>query len=490
MRRILSWIGALKPGRFRSPLAGRVVQTKGLSTQNIWLVMVLIGLVIAIVEIIDHYQPHKSVELLFQDPELVREVIMFSILVPIMGGLLLTLLGRTGAERDLIVKELDDRRSFGEKLNVASQWQDLIDSIVRFPKTILPAGHSRLAILDQDQGRFDLVASWSDSGAPLTDSSHVFSLSECQSCQLFNGQSDSALMTCRPTNGQLADSETTRYCLPLISGDALVGILKIGMPNGYRLTQSQNRVLTDLAPEMARAIENAQLHRSAFDQVEATKAERQRIARDLHDTLAQNITFLRLKLDQLSAESTLLEIAGIQQEIERMRDVASEAYLQVRDTLADLHPNDGQDLADALAELANSVAGRADCVVECSIQGQPLTLPTHTQRQVLYICREALNNVEKHAEASNVQIVMDWGEDDLTLSISDDGLGFCPVTKREDKHFGLTIMLERAEEVDGTLVIKSAPDQGTTVKLWLPVDINTINSSSIGSPHKRSSHAG
>jgi PAS domain S-box-containing protein len=197
--------------------------------------------------------------------------------------------------------------------------------------------------------------------------------------------------------------------------------------------------------------------------------ERTRLARHLHDTLGHSLGYLHLKLDQLTGEDALVTGEGVRQELAQMRDVANDAYEVVRGILAASLPSNATDLTTALLAQARSIGQRGKFEVQLSSEGQPQSLSPIVQQQVLYLCQEALVNVERHADAGQVDIDLAWGEDSLTLSLSDDGKGFDPEGVRCDRHFGLAIMHERAQEINGQLTLTSCPDMGTELVLRLPV---------------------
>jgi PAS domain S-box-containing protein len=201
----------------------------------------------------------------------------------------------------------------------------------------------------------------------------------------------------------------------------------------------------------------------------AMEKERARIARDLHDSLGQSLTYLRLKLDEFTSTSLLPEIEPIRPQLVRMRDVANEAYGIVRGMLAAARPSNATDLATALQAQAQSARNRARFKVNLLNEGQPRPLSPIVQHQVLYIFQEALNNVVRHANARQVGLKLAWSEDSLTVILSDDGCGFDPNTSPPEGHFGLTIMQERAEEIKGFLSITSRPNVGTELTLRLPL---------------------
>lgn len=200
----------------------------------------------------------------------------------------------------------------------------------------------------------------------------------------------------------------------------------------------------------------------------ALERERNRVARDLHDSLGQSLGYLHLKLDELTVTDILPNNGGIRSELARMRDVANEAYELVRSMLAAALSSNSTDLATALLAQAKLAGNRACFKVQLISEGQPRSLSPIAQHQVLYIFQEGLSNIVKHANAQRVKLNLIWTEEMLTISLSDDGCGFKTNTARADGHFGLAIMQERAEEINGFLSIASNPHTGTELTLRLP----------------------
>jgi PAS domain S-box-containing protein len=205
------------------------------------------------------------------------------------------------------------------------------------------------------------------------------------------------------------------------------------------------------------------------EQEVALEKERLRIARDLHDSLGQSLGFLRLKLDALSMNDLEYDGEAVQQDLVQMRDVANEAYELVRSMLAAARPANANDLAAVLLAQARPVGSRARFKVNLTCEGQARPLSPVIQQQVLYILKEALNNVEKHANARQVEIKLVWTEEMLVITLLDDGVGFHTNMPHPKGHFGLAIMQERAEEINGLLSVTSTPNSGTEVTLWLPL---------------------
>jgi signal transduction histidine kinase len=212
----------------------------------------------------------------------------------------------------------------------------------------------------------------------------------------------------------------------------------------------------------------ALLQKMAAEQAAASTAQRQQIAHNLHDTLAQNISYLRLKLDQLTGQNAIHEIGVVLQELERMRATANEAYQQVRSTLDELNPIQGEDLDSLVLKQAQTICTRAGIALRIGRIGAPYALPSGTRQQILYILREALANVEKHSSASEVLLQYIWLENELLIKITDNGVGFNPRIEPAEGHYGLWIMQHRAQELGGTIKITPAEEKGTEITLWVP----------------------
>jgi two-component system, NarL family, nitrate/nitrite sensor histidine kinase NarX len=153
-----------------------------------------------------------------------------------------------------------------------------------------------------------------------------------------------------------------------------------------------------------------------------------------------------------------------------MRDAANEAYHHVRDTLADLQTDTPRDLHQALSEMGRMVANRAGFEILVSQTNQPKKLRPHIRRQILYICREALYNIERHADAHKVSVILDWQINRLSVTIQDDGDGFVQDEVDTSHHYGLAIMRDRAGDIKAELKVNSDPGQGTRITLWLPLE--------------------
>jgi len=366
------------------------------------------------------------------------------------------------------IRNINLKNDINQQISDAKDWEETTSLIVRIPATFLPVSGTRLMLSDDVSGD-KVVAEWSSDGSSSAFPSSSQSDIACETCVLTKNSTARFPVLCAHRVETPQFGKMDSYCLPLVHQESLIGTLHFNLPSSESLSENRIDVLTSVAPNMAIAIHNAQLQRSNLDQIEITQAEQRRIFRRLHDTLGQNITFLRLKLDQYSMLDSPISLSGLQQEIEGMRKIAEEAHEQIRNILKGIHPETQTDLVAALRARGNAVAERAHFNFELTVEGQPKTISQDIKRHVLFICHEALNNIEKHANAKNATIRLLWGKDDLTFIIADDGSGFELGEVSPLEHFGLEIMQERTNAINGKLTITPLPNTGTEITLLIPL---------------------
>jgi signal transduction histidine kinase len=206
--------------------------------------------------------------------------------------------------------------------------------------------------------------------------------------------------------------------------------------------------------------------------IQAQEDERRRIARELHDEAAQNIVVIRRGLGTLADDLADHPAVG---EVEHLRGVAAQTLTGIRRFSRDLRPPtlDRLGLVPALTQLIGEVGDRTGCAAEVRTTGDPRRLHPETELAAFRIVQAALHNVENHADATTVDVVIVFDRDHLELTITDDGRGFS-VPERLDElppegRLGLVGMNERAQLIGGTLRISSQPGSGTVVSLQLPI---------------------
>lgn len=256
----------------------------------------------------------------------------------------------------------------------------------------------------------------------------------------------------------------TLHCIDTVLDSHEMEIIEYQLPSARGIREFETRLVASGSNEVLAIIADITERKARQAAVEN---ERARIARDLHDSLGQSLGYLHLKLDELAITGGQKRGNKVQHDLLQMRDVANEAYELVRSMLAAARPTNSIDLGTALLAEAKLVGNRAGFKVQLDSTGQPLLLSPIVQQQVLYIFKETLSNVEKHAQAKQIQVKIVWTSDTVTIALTDDGCGFKTSDSRTDNHYGLAIMEERAGEIGGILSVVSHPDFGTEVTLEL-----------------------
>ncbi len=199
--------------------------------------------------------------------------------------------------------------------------------------------------------------------------------------------------------------------------------------------------------------------------------ERERLAREIHDTVAQGLTSVVMHLeaaDQAFDERT----ADARRHLEQARSTARDSLAEVRRSVHALRPEllRGVSLAEALERAGRRWSAETGILARFHVTGSRVPLHPNTETALLRTVQEALANVAKHASATRVTVTLSYLGETVTLDVDDDGVGFAgsPLV-REDGGFGLTVMRERIAAVGGRLEVESAPGQGTTVAASVPV---------------------
>ncbi|MCC7353412.1 MAG: type IV pili methyl-accepting chemotaxis transducer N-terminal domain-containing protein [Anaerolineae bacterium] len=266
--------------------------------------------------------------------------------------------------------------------------------------------------------------------------------------------------------------QTSHLAAPLKSGDRVIGALCVGSPHEGAFLADGANTLTKLANSAAIALENARL----YQQAERTAAleERHRLAAEMHDGLAQTLSYLDLKTEQVAG---LVETGRSEEavgELSRIRAAIAQASQEARRSIASLReePQPHRPLADRLAEVVSEFARDGKPQIDLAVKPHsPLLLTPDEAEQVQRAVREALWNVHRHAQAEHVLVCLERREAEGVIVVEDDGRGFDPQTPPADggAHFGLSIMRARAARLGGQITIHSVLGQGTRVVLSWPV---------------------
>lgn len=256
--------------------------------------------------------------------------------------------------------------------------------------------------------------------------------------------------------------------VPILDGEDVLGIIFLAnkrRPGGF--TEDDEDLLTLFAAHAAIAITNARLYE--HNRELTVVAERNRMARELHDAVAQKLFSLRLTA---RTASTLAERdpARTVQELEQVERLAAEALNELRAVIFELRP---ADLADGLVASLRKHVEVLDRAHETTVRiaaDEAVVLPEEHEAVAFRITQEALYNALRHARARTVEVRLATEGGRAVLEVADDGSGFVASDTAEPQGgLGLTSMRDRAYSIGGGLTIDAAPGKGTTVRLEVPL---------------------
>ncbi|MDI6772160.1 MAG: GAF domain-containing protein [bacterium] len=262
----------------------------------------------------------------------------------------------------------------------------------------------------------------------------------------------------------------THLAVPVAARGQAVGCLAVAYRRVRPTADDEIHLLTRMANQAAIAIENARLYQQV--QSLAILEERDRLAREMHDSLGQSLGYLNLKAKLVEDLVSAGRASEAQEELAQIRLTIHEAYDEVRHAILGLRTAGvQQDLEATLRGQIGRFREQVRIPVNFGVEGSVPTIPALVAVQVTRIVQEALTNVRKHARAVEVRVDLVVGEGRLAVRVSDDGCGFDleAAQRAAGARFGLETMRERAESIGGTLEITSAPGQGTTVALVVPL---------------------
>jgi len=258
--------------------------------------------------------------------------------------------------------------------------------------------------------------------------------------------------------------------VPLRLNQQTIGVLWAGrrsVGEGFSCTDLIG--LSHLANQAVIALEHSLM--AARLQSLAVTEERSRIAREMHDSLAQILGFLGLETQTLEALVRQGETEAVLDELKQARSMIKSAQLDVRENILSLRTTLSGDigLRDALREYVQEFGIQTGITAQfCDEIRSAMPLSPLAETQCVRIVQEALTNVRKHAQASSVAVTLRDESGWLRVYVKDDGVGL-PQTPVPAQHYGLHTMRERAESVGGALTLQSLPAQGTVVQLSLPL---------------------
>ncbi len=254
--------------------------------------------------------------------------------------------------------------------------------------------------------------------------------------------------------------------VPIRLQQRLVGEIDLFFRGPVALLTEEVALLDALASHLASSLEG--LRAAALDREAAVGEERALLARELHDSIAQSLAFLKIQVQLLRSATQKANPDQVNVALDELDVGLRESIHDVRELLVHFRTRTNtDDIERALQETLQKFRHQTGLPAHMQLHGDGLPLPSDVQVQVLHVVQEALSNVRKHAGATRVDLDVFKGEG-WRFVVRDDGVGFDPALTQDETHVGLKIMNERAARIGATIQLASQPGQGSAVTLKLP----------------------
>jgi signal transduction histidine kinase len=372
---------------------------------------------------------------------------------------------------------------------VSDEQAEIHDVLYILLQKILTAVHLDVGwvyLLDPERQQFHL-ASWvgvpEDMGAILIHQDNS-SPCACQQCIMEN-PNDPAIevRSCmRLTNSGFTPNMKAHLTIPLEARGQMLGVINLLCEQDIILSRDDLDLLASIGAQISEIVANAwlrlklkekELARQALLEslVRAQEEERRRLARELHDGAGQTLTSLLVRLKTLEMKHSSSDLVPA---LEGMQAIVSQTIEQIRGLSYRLRPAALEEfgLSTALETLMQEAAQNSGLKVFCECTLGDCKLPEEVEVTLYRITQEGLTNVLRHASAAKVRLELKTVADGIQLCIEDDGIGFNPAhlpSEPGKRHLGLISMRERAEMLGGTLDVYTAPQEGTTLQVFIPL---------------------
>lgn len=255
--------------------------------------------------------------------------------------------------------------------------------------------------------------------------------------------------------------------VPMVVSNEVAGVI------GVRFAQRRHCSEAEIA--LAQALANQSMLAVALNRLmsrtreTSVLKERNRIARDLHDTIAQGLTGIVVQLEATADAFSRGLLAEADGHAARARELARGSLQDARRAVHALRPRalEDKDLCEAFRQIGKEMTRGTNTRFDVSLTGRPIPLPARWEENILRIGQEAMTNAIRHAAAAHVLVRMTFGPNDFTLHIRDDGTGFSPARRHDG--FGLQGIAERVDEMGGHMQIDSTPGAGSEIAVTLPI---------------------
>jgi signal transduction histidine kinase/DNA-binding response OmpR family regulator len=370
------------------------------------------------------------------------------------------------------VREMSALHRVAQTVAAVSDLTEALEIVAETVAGLFDARSTLFAVPDYEAAELQVLAGFERTSGPHSTTSMAFSLNETPFSRqvLDGGQSivlpDFQAVSLAPSVQTFVRERglQTMLFVPLRARGTVVGLLAVGSDRpGRDFSPDEIALAETIAGDVAAALENARLAEQA--QAAAVDAERQRLARELHDSVTQSLyslTLLSKGWETMAAQGRLANPAG---SFQRLNQVGQQALKEMRLLIHQLRPPVLEEvgLEAALRQRLEAVEQRANVEARLVTKGDTEGLPDEVEEQLLHLAQEALNNALRHSAATEVMVRIEIEANQVLLSVEDNGAGFDP--SADSAGMGLSTMKERAEAIGGQMTITTAPEQGTTVEV-------------------------
>ncbi len=375
---------------------------------------------------------------------------------------------------DRLNRELTIINTVAQSLNRSVDLRDALRTTLAQVADLLDLHTGWILLLSEEQGEPYLAAAQNLPPALANTPSRMEGSCYCLDSYLA-GQMDNAaninVITCERLAGLMHGTEGLRYhaSIPLNAHGKAVGMLNVASRDWRELSSADLRLLYTVGDMLGIAIERARLF-AASSQLGALE-ERNRLAREIHDTLAQGLSAITLQLE--TADALLAgggELERVQQAVQQALKLTRANLEEARRSVHDLRaaPLEGRSLPEALKKLLQTVLAESGLRSQFRVYGGAHPLPVAVEAGLYRVAQEALNNVAQHAEASMVKLKLQITPERVVLRISDNGRGF-EENCIELNRYGIVGMNERVNLLGGTFKLQSSPGAGTKIEVTVPL---------------------
>lgn len=434
-----------------------------------WYLIIGLGLFVILFEGFELFESPDAPA--FSDPHVRFELLIYLAII-IVVALLTEIYVRLLKMHSQALKLLKLKHALSRDLTKAEDWNDVCEHICQKLGEFGSFDEVLLFAYENDSAAYQAAASWK-TGVLESNLAHDLSHVLGEDC-VQHDEEHSSVSKQRACDSRIRELDIAgAYCLPIYDSYEPVARLYFRLSPGGKLTKEISDLLENTEDEIAIALTTTRLRNEHAEMKvsKATEELRRIISQDLHDTIGQNLCYMRMKMDQFSQPDIQGDLAIIKPELEFMRDLTNDSYELVRGLLVAMSPEPSMRLENLLEYHARLVSDRTGIGIKILQHGQPCNLDPTLVHHIYFIFREALTNIEKHSRAQYVTINVYWGTEELQIEILDNGIGFDPSLQPDLGHYGLTIMEERARALGGRLDLVSSADDGTHVSLWLPLAV-------------------